>query len=229
MKTKLDYIKGLDSKILDATENDHLEETIVEADDYIFSQTEKVMRIGAILDTPPTPVSIDTSFSTASSSTPKRKVKLPNLNLPEFDGSILQWTQFYDMFRSTVHEDTAMDDIQKFYYLIRQLTGEAARLLKGMPLTAANYKEALELLQVRYGKPHKIIATHMKGLWDIATSLSNAQSLRSFYNTVEMHIRGLKALGKDESTYGELLTPMILEKLPDAIRMQILREHGDNA
>jgi hypothetical protein len=51
-------------------------------------------------------------------------------------------------------------------------------------------------------------------------------SLRTFYDTTETNIRGLDSLGQSESTYGSLLTPVILQKLPSEVKTNITRAHG---
>ena len=47
--------------------------------------------------------------------------------------------------------------------------------------------------------------------------------LRKLYNTVEVHHRGLQALGVDSSTYEGIVVPAILGKLPEVIRLQVTR------
>jgi hypothetical protein len=56
----------------------------------------------------------------------------------------------------------------------------------------------------------------------------NVHNLRSFYDKLESCIRGLSSLGKSEEGYGELLVPLILEKLPEDTRRQLTRSHGSN-
>ncbi|XP_070579115.1 uncharacterized protein [Ptychodera flava] len=69
----------------------------------------------------------------------------------------------------------------------------------------------------------------MTALWQIPQPTSDINSLRLFYDTLESHIRGLQSLGKEENAYGELLIPMIRDKLPNNIRKQIARDHGNKA
>ena len=47
--------------------------------------------------------------------------------------------------------------------------------------------------------------------------------LRGFLGQVEVIIRGLQSLSFDESTLGSLLIPILLEKLPEDIKMQVTR------
>ena len=44
---------------------------------------------------------------------------------------------------------------------------------------------------------------------------------------METFIRGLESLGQDQTTYGGLLVPIILDKLPGEVREHSAREHGD--
>ena len=47
--------------------------------------------------------------------------------------------------------------------------------------------------------------------------------LRRLYDLVEVHHRGLQALGVDAATYQGIVVPAILNKIPEAIRLQITR------
>ena len=47
--------------------------------------------------------------------------------------------------------------------------------------------------------------------------------LRGLYDFVEAKYRALQALHVDEHTYSEIVFPMLLEKIPDSIRLTITR------
>ena len=46
---------------------------------------------------------------------------------------------------------------------------------------------------------------------------------------MENHIRGLEALGKKQDTYGDLLIPIVLAKIPTSIKHNIICENGTNS
>ena len=140
--------------------------------------------------------------------------RLPKLTLPTFSGDPLNWLTFWDSFYMTIHANPNLSGIQKFSYLKVQLQGDAARTIAGLPLTEANYTNSIALLEDRYGQRHKIVDAHMRALRDMPSPLNSLTSLRIFYDSVESHIRGLASLGKSETSYGELLVPVILDKLP---------------
>ena len=47
--------------------------------------------------------------------------------------------------------------------------------------------------------------------------------LRELFDLIEAQIRALQALGVDSTSYGSLLTPVILEKLPNEVKLIISR------
>lgn len=60
----------------------------------------------------------------------------------------------------------------------------------------------------------------MQALLDINSPDTQLESLQKFYD-----IRGLASLGKAQETYGDLLIPIIISKLPNEIRRNIARDH----
>ncbi|KRX33335.1 hypothetical protein T06_15580, partial [Trichinella sp. T6] len=56
-----------------------------------------------------------------------------------------------------------LDDATKFAYLLSNTTGRALGAIAGIPVTAANYPEAVGILQKRFGRP-KIVAPICVGL-----------------------------------------------------------------
>ena len=65
----------------------------------------------------------------------------------------------------------------------------------------------------------------MQALLEMQSPTNNLISLQAFYDSIETHTRGLLSLGKTKDTYGDLLVPIILKKLPMEIRKNLAREH----
>ena len=53
------------------------------------------------------------------------------------------------------------------------------------------------------------------------TSDCNLKGLRQLYYIVESHVRGLKSLGVSADSYGSLLSSILLNKLPQELRLII--------
>ena len=55
-------------------------------------------------------------------------------------------------------------------------------------------------------------------------SVENLQGLRQFYDALESYIRSL-SMKVDSRSYGALLTPIVMEKLPQQVQL-LLRDHS---
>nr|XP_006821838.1 PREDICTED: uncharacterized protein LOC102810324 [Saccoglossus kowalevskii] len=117
----------------------------------------------------------ETTNSSNTQPHPTRKtVALPKIELQTFSGNVLEWASFFDIFKSSIHSDTTLDNIQKFVYLRSMLKDEAARTVGGLTLTDANYSHAIELLEERYGQKHQIIDAHMTALLNLSKPVDDA-------------------------------------------------------
>ena len=111
----------------------------------------------------------------------------------------------------------------KINYLKGLLKGEAYRLINGLSLSNRSYETAVDLLQKRFGDMEKLRTTFMEALMKLQVTTSDVKKLRYFYDTLERHIRNLESLDVSATTYGILLTPQLMRKLPEEIRRIIIR------
>ena len=156
-------------------------------------------------------------------SMPARKagdVKLPKLDLPLFKGAYEQWPTFWEAFEACV-VNTGMPEVNKFTYLRSLLRGEASRSIEGLSLTAAHFKDACELLRNRYGRPEKLRFLHIEQMLNLKASACG--DLKKLQDTLLVHIRSLEALDVKGDEYGVFLTPLVLSKLPDSVRLEWAR------
>ena len=63
----------------------------------------------------------------------------------------------------------------------------------------------------------------MESLSKIHAPSSDTKNLREFYDIRRANIRGLEALGVMTESYGSLLIPILLKKIPEDIRRLIFR------
>ena len=155
-------------------------------------------------------------------------VRLPKLDLCTFSGNMLEWQPFWDGFNAAVNSNPTISDVQKLNYLRSQLRGEASQLIAGFSLTSANYSHSVALLKDRYGQQQKLITAHMQALLELPNPSNTLSSLQLFHDTIERHMRSLATLGKSIDSYGDLLVPVILNKLPQKTRKNMARGHDSN-
>uniref|UniRef100_A0A182YRU1 Uncharacterized protein n=1 Tax=Anopheles stephensi TaxID=30069 RepID=A0A182YRU1_ANOST len=99
------------------------------------------------------------------------------MNLPTFDGDILKWVSFYDLFESTIHQNVSLHNAQKLYFLKTNLSGEAAALILHLKIEDGNYQPALEKLK--------------------HSTKASASSLRSLHDVSDEVIRALDAMKQE--------------------------------
>ena len=237
LEDKLQTLSDLDEGILDLTPEDSVKAEIIQADEVKERLYAALSRLDNCLSpmvppgrphtSPPTdPPSTDPPATDAptvdppdpATSEPARgaKVKLPKISLPRFNGNPVKWTSFWDSYQSAIHLNRDLSDADKFNYLQSLLDSSAFDAIAGLTLSSANYQQAIEILRKRFGNKQVIISKHMDTLMnmDAIPSDRHLRDLRRLYDSTESHVRSLKSLGIEAASYGALLSPVLLAKLP---------------
>ncbi|XP_068983686.1 uncharacterized protein [Bombus flavifrons] len=166
-----------------------------------------------------TPVSTPSGDSYTTSNTVA--IKLPDLRLPTFDGSLDKWSTFYDTFLSTIDQNPSLTDIQKFHYLQSAVQGEAADCLHALPLNNMNYSEAMAVLKESFASPRYVAFSHGMAIIDYP-KLNNEspRELKRLVHTIKQHIYALNKLGQSSPDTSAIINCLILSKLPLSIQKQ---------
>ena len=170
----------------------------------------------------------EVSISSVNSVTQANVVKLPKIEIRKFYGDPLEWKSFYDSFKSAVDENIRLSKVEKMNYLINLLKADAEAVVKGLPLCNENYDIAIKMLEERFGDPQVLISSHMNKLLSLENiySINNLKGLRSLCDQVERQVRCLNALGHDPKSYGLMLVPIFMTKLPEELKIFISRKLG---
>ena len=117
------------------------------------------------------------------------KLKLPKLVLPKFNGDVTQFRSFWDSFKSAIDGNKDLSEIDKFNYLHALLEGAASRAIQGLPLSKANQKIAVQIIEEQFGRPQQIISAHMEDLLKIPSCCSDKTShLHSVYDKIHINV-----------------------------------------
>ena len=82
-------------------------------------------------------------------------VRLPKLDVPTFNGDILNWRSFWEQFRVSVHDRSNLSNSEKLVYLQHALKdGSAKHAIEGLSRSGEYYTKAVACLQSRYDRPH---------------------------------------------------------------------------
>lgn len=140
-------------------------------------------------------------------------VRLPKIDVPKFDGSILNWKTFWEQFVVSVDSQPSLSDVEKLVYLRSSLIdGSAKHTIEGLSRTGECYQEAIECLKLRYDRPRLIHQTHVQMIVE-ATPLKegNGKELRHLHDIAQQHLRALKSMDLEPS--GPFVTSILEMKL----------------
>ena len=143
---------------------------------------------------------------------------------------MLSTAMFWESYCAAIHDNTGLTDFEKLKYLRSLLERTALDSISGLSLMVPNYKEAVSILEKRFGNKQRIILKHMDALMnlDVVASLTNLKGLRQLYDQVESHVRSLKSLGVKSESYGGLLTSVLLNKLPHDLQFLVSHKIGES-
>ncbi|XP_065180007.1 uncharacterized protein LOC135810442 [Sycon ciliatum] len=118
-----------------------------------------------------------------------------------------------------------VEDFLKLAYLKTCLSGTARNVLDGIVLDNDHYPIAVELLKERFGRQQMVLNAHYSALVDLPPAYDTATSLRQLYDTVEIHIRALSAIGEDCDQ--GIFVSLITSKLPSPAMFQLQLAKGE--
>ena len=244
----MDVIQGLDKEILDLSTEEEIVSEIEESDQF-SSHVELVLaRLDEALAAIAPNIEASSHMSKEPTNEPAQSVshvnipandssqsqvhdvgsqiKLPKLVLKKFNGDITKWCSFWDTFEAAIQKNSKLATIDKFNYLNSFLEKTASEAIAGLAIMNANYEEAITILKTRFGNKQMIVNKHMDDLINMVPVYSNhdLRGLRQLYDLVEVHVRGLKALGVPSESYGSLLSSVLMNKVPREVRLIVSRE-----
>lgn len=143
-------------------------------------------------------------------------IKLPTIQLPKFNGDYHHWLEFRDTFKSLIHENADINDIQKFHYLRATLEGSASQIIKSIEFTANNYQMAWNLLLERFNNARLLVHNHVKALFNLSViTKESSEKIRNLLDSVSKHLRALEQLEQPTVNWDTLIIYLITTKLDE--------------
>ena len=122
------------------------------------------LQIKRLMYSPATPAGMPPESISADS----KGVKLPKLDVPTFDGDLLNWQTFWEQFCVAVHDRSNISDAEKLVYLRNSLKdGPAKGVIEGLSRSGEHYNEAIECLRSHSDRPRLIHQMHVKRIMEI--------------------------------------------------------------
>ena len=144
------------------------------------------------------------------------RIQRPKLKMPSFTGDKEKWTEFWELFEATIHDDSALSAVEKFQYLKSLLEGEAATVVRGIRLTGDNYATAVNRLKERYENDDAIEGDLLDRLFRIkeVKNPKDVRGLRAMVDEIIVCVRELENTGVPMEQYGKPLVRSLSRKIP---------------
>ncbi|XP_065356376.1 uncharacterized protein LOC135950776 [Calliphora vicina] len=141
------------------------------------------------------------------------EARLPKIDIPTFAGDYLSWIAYRDMFISLVHNNQALTNVQKFYFLKSSCSDTPLGIVNEYPASDANYNLAWNALNRRYHNKRKIV-DHIYGkLFTIPNSNGSAESIQNILDTTRNCLALLNALDISTEKWDSILIYLTVNKL----------------
>ncbi|XP_065093593.1 uncharacterized protein LOC135714204 [Ochlerotatus camptorhynchus] len=141
-------------------------------------------------------------------------LRLPQIDMPRFNGDFSRWLSFRDAFSSMVHSNADIPTVAKLQYLLQSLEGDAKKPFESIDIEADNYASTWDALIKRYDNRRFLklddFQRHVRALaklnepvehWD--TPLVNLLSYKLDQSTLRAWEE--KTSEKDDIKYDELV------------------------
>ncbi|GFV74389.1 uncharacterized protein TNCV_5128311 [Trichonephila clavipes] len=149
----------------------------------------------------------------SSSRNEKERIKLPKLIIPKFYGEIRDWLNFWNSFKSAIHENDNVCKIDKLNYLRSFWGGSSFNLIDGLE---EHYDHSIDILKQRFGDKKVLINMHIEKLLQ-TSPLKNSNDVtgfRNLFNHTQKNVRSLESLSVKKHSYSRILVPILTKLLP---------------
>ncbi|XP_071641515.1 uncharacterized protein [Temnothorax longispinosus] len=149
----------------------------------------------------------------AVGSVKKRRIKLPEAQLPTFDGKYENWLSFKNAFRNMIGSQTDLSDVDKLHYLKSALIDDAANKVRIFAIDGINYVNAWELLERSYEVKRVLISRHLSLILNTPVlDKETMNGLSKLADDTQQHVASLAAL--NVTVGSEMIVHILESKLP---------------
>lgn len=226
LSVRLEFVESLNSSFDKAqTILEELDSSVMEGNNrynfvaiYLEVKAKLTRRLNSIRNTEPNQrfstfrqFSVDETH--LSSCLPHRRSRLPELKIPPFSGSYLDWPDFFAMFTTVVEKDD-ITKLEKFQHLRACLEGAALSTISSLEPSDANYDKAIELLKKRFDNKLVNFQAHIKEIFGLKCAEKGcALSLRQLSDKLNAHMRALQTMSTKEQIADGFLVHLVSSKL----------------
>ena len=152
-----------------------------------------------------------------------------SLKIPTFQGDVMKWAEFWELYAIAVHNNPKFANVQKFVVLKSHLAGVALKSIQWIPVTGDGYTQAVEVLKERFDLEDVRKETLLKELLNMpSVRHGDLMGMWSLIDHLSAHTRALRTLGVVPESFSSLLLPVVKEKIPEDWRLLWARQESGN-
>lgn len=141
-------------------------------------------------------------------------IKLPRIKIPQFFGEYKQWPSFKDTYVSLIHNNRALQNVQKFHYLKDNIKGTAEQLISSLHVTDDNYPEAWKRISGRFEHKRFIVDSHLQSFFNQERiQVEDPMALKNLIDNSTETVRSLQVLGLPVNHWDSILVHVVASKL----------------
>lgn len=141
-------------------------------------------------------------------------LRLPQIDLPRFNGDFSRWLSFRDTFSSMVHSNADIPTVAKLQYLLQSLEGEAKKPFESVDIEADNYACTWDALLKRYDNRRSLKRQLFRALYDLpAVKQESAKRIHGLVDDFQRHVRALAKLKEPVEHWDTPLVNILSYKL----------------
>ena len=158
------------------------------------------------------------------SSSVVRKIRLPEIKLPEFNVDFNNWLSFKDTYVSMIHSNPAFSDIDKFHYLKSsvKIQPESQNVLNNYQFSGDSYESAWEALCRRFDDRRLLLMQYTNSLMTVKGSADD--SLTEARRVLDYYISHRAAFNMMKVTNDELLDMIFEQFVRNRFDATLMRE-----
>ncbi|KAH7723906.1 Pao retrotransposon peptidase family protein [Aphelenchoides avenae] len=163
----------------------------------------------------------------AEATTSVEPLKITGQVIDKFSGDITHWPLFREQFVKLAHRPgNFSDDIERFYFLLSQLEGEAKKWVSDTPPVKGCYQHAADQLEKKYGNERELYKQLLQKFNQIKPLPPgcSAHQLAEFVKVATNCLAGIASLGRADTTGRSL--EELEEKLPPDLRKEVSRRRS---
>ena len=173
------------------------------------------------------PPALDTSYSSTASSLRELQqfTKIPERNLPKFNGNVMEFADFWQEFECRVGSKDYLAESEKMGYLQSCITDPDAKEMLYCPVhTPGMYQDLVKRLKKRYNRVTEIHRTLVNQIFRMDTARNNRQEMRRLTEKFTSTVQSIERTGYNQ--LGHIYSSLLYGYLPPEVKIKWDHHHS---